>query len=60
IPILLVGGVISVIVIGSVIFRRRRGEDAVPWKRDRGKSKEERRRQREEDERIDPKEYFGV
>lgn len=60
IPVLLAGGVVSIIVIGSVIFRRRRGEDVVSWKRNQGKSKEERQRQREEDERFDPKEYFGV
>ncbi|TFF91341.1 hypothetical protein EU545_04435 [Candidatus Thorarchaeota archaeon] len=50
------GGVVA--LVGYVYLRRRRGEQA-PW-RQSDQSREERERQREEDSKVDPKEFFGV
>ncbi|MFX1264925.1 MAG: hypothetical protein ACFFH0_06065 [Promethearchaeota archaeon] len=60
VPILIVGGVVAVILVGSFYMRRRRGGDQTSWRRESGKTKKERERQRKKDERFDPKEYFGV
>ncbi|NHI83671.1 MAG: hypothetical protein EAX81_05160 [Candidatus Thorarchaeota archaeon] len=58
--IVILGGVILVSTVGYFYLRRRR-DDTVSWsnKRDK-KTKDERERQRQEDERFDPKEFFGV
>ena len=65
----LFGGVLAVMVVGYVYFRRRRG-DSFTYERGKGsrskskekskEEKEERRKQREEDGKFDPKEFFGV
>ncbi|MFW9943939.1 MAG: hypothetical protein ACFFB7_02990 [Candidatus Sifarchaeia archaeon] len=60
VPLLIVGGVLGLILAGSFYMRRRRGEDQTSWRQESGETKKERERRRQEDERFDPKEYFGV
>ncbi|UCH04493.1 MAG: hypothetical protein JSW05_13175 [Candidatus Thorarchaeota archaeon] len=60
VPLLIVGGVVAVILAGSFYMRRRRGGNQISLRRESGRTKKERERQRKEDERFDPKEYFGV
>ncbi|MBD3406709.1 MAG: hypothetical protein GF411_11390 [Candidatus Lokiarchaeota archaeon] len=64
IPILLVGGTFAAVVIGYFYMRYRRGEDLIPRRGSKDKYKgptpEEKKKQREEDEKFDPKEFFGV
>jgi len=62
----LLGGGIAAVVVGWFILKRRRG-DSFTYKREKssrskpqGKSKEEQRRQKEEDGKFDPKEFFDV
>ncbi|MFX0107161.1 MAG: hypothetical protein ACFE7R_02665, partial [Candidatus Hodarchaeota archaeon] len=56
----IVGGIFGSILVGSFLWRRRRGDSHSLRRGDNGKSKAERERQRKRDERIDPKELFGV
>jgi hypothetical protein len=60
VPLLIVGGVVAVILGGSLYMRRRRGGSLTSWRQEPGKTKKERERQKQEDERFDPKEYFGI
>jgi hypothetical protein len=60
VPLLIVGGVVAAILVGSLYMRRRRGGGVTSWRQEPGKTKKERERQKREDERFDPKEYFGV
>lgn len=63
--IIAVGGVAAVIIGGWAYIKHRRGE-SFSWNRDRGskkssqKTKEEQKRQKEEDGKFDAKEFFGV
>ncbi|MFW9845862.1 MAG: hypothetical protein ACFFD6_03885, partial [Candidatus Thorarchaeota archaeon] len=59
-PIVLVGGVMAAIIGGSVYMRRKRGNRVKPKSHIKGKTRKERQRQREEDRKVDPKEFFGV
>jgi hypothetical protein len=59
-PLVLVGGVLAAIVAGSVYMRRNREDREYSKKGLKGKTREERRRQKEEDSKVDPKEFFGV
>jgi hypothetical protein len=60
VPLLIVCGVLAAILGGSLYMRRRRGESLTSWKQEPDKSKKERERRKTEDERFDPKDYFGV
>jgi hypothetical protein len=52
------GGVIAVGAIGYLYFRRRRNGGSL--RQESPMEKRERERQRKEDSKVDPKEYFGV
>ncbi|TXT57613.1 MAG: conserved exported protein of unknown function [Candidatus Thorarchaeota archaeon] len=62
IPILLVGGVFATVIAGYLYMRYRRGDDLIPRRGSKyeAPSAEERKKQQEEDEKFDPKEFFGV
>jgi len=60
VPLLIVGGVVAAILGGSLYMRRRRGGSLTSRRQEPGKTKKERERQKQEDERFDPKEYFGI
>ncbi|MHA2140941.1 MAG: hypothetical protein ACXADC_03700 [Candidatus Thorarchaeota archaeon] len=59
-PLVLVGGAVAAIAGGSVYMRRKRDDKEYSKKGIKGKTKEERRRQKKEDAKVDPKEFFGV
>ncbi|TFG34737.1 hypothetical protein EU527_02080 [Candidatus Thorarchaeota archaeon] len=62
----ILGGGIAVSIVGWVYMKHRSGEpislrgDKSKERRSKGKSKEEKKRQEEQDGKFDPKEFFGV